>query len=92
MDCQTFSTLSTDKQLDYIYHFCCLLDFEIVSERYHRYGMCLYHDGNLFVEVRFDGLQGDRVKEIKTYDELQALTRWYERVDLKDLLNHPFEQ
>ena len=92
MNCQTFSTLSSDEQLDYIYHHCRLIDFEIVSERYHRYGVCLYHDTKLFIEVRFDGLQGDRVKEIKVYDEAQALTRWYDRVDLKDLLAHSFEQ
>ena len=88
MDCQTFSALSSDKQLDYIYYHCRLVDFEIVSERYHRYGVCLYHDGNLFVEVRFDGLQGDRVKEVKVYDNAQHLVHWYERIDIKGLLSH----
>ena len=92
MDCQKFNTLSSDQRLDYIYRYCRLVDFEIVSERYHRYGVCLYHDGKLFIEVRFDGLQGDRVKEMKTYNNVQALTRWYERIDLTDLLSHPFEQ
>lgn len=92
MNSKNFDALSSDGQLDYIYHHCRLLDFEIVSERFHRYGICLYHDGKLFIEVRFDGLQGDRVKEMKTYDEVQALTRWYERIDLKNLLSHSFEQ
>ena len=92
MDCHTFDTLSPDKQLDYIYHHCRLVDFEIVSERYRRYGVCLYHDARLFIEVRFDGLQGDRVKEVKAYDNVHALTRWYERIDLKGLLSHSFEQ
>lgn len=92
MDCQTFSTLSSDKQLDYIYHHCRLIDFEIASERYRRYGVCLYHDGKLFIEVRFDGLQGDQVKEVNVYDNVQALIRWYERIDLKNLLSHSFEQ
>ena len=88
MDCQTFSALSSDKQLHHIYHCCRLVDFEIVSERYRRYGICLYHDETLFIEVRFDGLQGDRVKEVKAYDDAQDLTRWYDRVDLQGLLSH----
>ena len=88
MNCHTFHTLSSDQQLDYIYRRCRLVDFEIVSERYRRYGVCLYHDGTLFVEVRFDGLQGDRVKEVNVYDDARDLTRWYERIDLQDLLSH----
>ena len=92
MDCYTFKALPSDEQLDYIYHHCRLIDFEIISERFHRYGMCLYHDGTLFVEVQFDGLQGDRVKEVNVYDDIQTLTRWYDPIDLKDLLSQHFEQ
>ena len=92
MNSEKFDALSSDGQLDYIYRHCRLVDFEIVSERFHRYGVCLYHDGNLFIEVRFDGLQGDRVKEVKAYNEVQALARWYERIDLKSLLSHSFER
>ena len=91
MDSQIFNTLSPDEQLDYIYHHCRLIDFEIVSERIHRYGICLYYDEHFFIEIRFDGLQGDRIKEVNTYQQIQDLVRWYERVDLKDLLAHSFQ-
>ena len=91
MNSQQFSALSSDEQLDYIYHHCRLIDFEIVSERVHRYGVCLYYDERRFIEVRFDGLQGDRVNEIAIYECIQDLTRWYERIDLKNLLSHSLQ-
>ena len=87
MDRQKFLTLSSEQQLDYIYRHCRLVDFTIVSERAARYGVCLYHDGTTFIEVRFDSLQGERVKEINTYHNLEELTHWYETVDLSSLLS-----
>ena len=87
MDCQKFLALSLEQQLDYIYHHCRLVDFTIVSERATRYGVCLYHDGTFFVEVRFDSLQGERVKEVNAYFSANELTHWYESVDLSPLLS-----
>ncbi len=87
MDCQKFIALSSEQQLDYIYHHCRLVDFTIVSERLTRYGVCLYHDGTTFIEVRFDSLQGERVKEISAYCDVTELAHWYESVDLSALLS-----
>ncbi len=88
MDCKKFDAFTSEQQLDYIYHHCRLIDFEIVSEHNHRYGVCLYYDNHFFIEIFFDGLQGDRIKEVNTYPHAQQLVRWYERVDLKQLLAH----
>ena len=85
MDCQKFTALSVEQQLDYIYHHCRLVDFTIVSERSTRYGVCLYHNGSIFVEVRFDSLQGEQVKEINAYYDVDELAYWYESVDLGPL-------
>lgn len=87
MDRQKFIALSSEQQLDYIYHHCRLVDFTIVSERSTRHGVCLYHDGAFFIEVRFDSLQGERVKEVNTYCGVEELTHWYDSVDLSPLLS-----
>ncbi len=87
MECQKFTTLPSEQQLDYIYHHCRLIDFTIMSERSTRYGVCLYHDGTLFIEVRFDSLQGERVKEVNAYRYVEELTYWYESVDISALLS-----
>ncbi|MGB3852306.1 MAG: hypothetical protein WA958_20245 [Tunicatimonas sp.] len=86
MDCQKFIALPSEQQLDYIYHHCRLVDFSIVPERTTRYGVCLYHDGSLFIEVRFDSLQGERVKEINACYDLEKLAHWYDAVDLSSVL------
>ena len=91
MNCQQFDTLPWDDQIDYIYHSCELIDFDIVSERYRQYGLCLYHNGDIFVEVRFDGLQGHKIREIKVYEDAQQLHRWYERINLNKMLSETFE-
>ena len=92
MDCQKFTALSVEQQLDYIYHHCRLVDFTIVSERSTRYGVCLYHNGSIFVEVRFDSLQGEQVKEINAYCGIEELSHWYDTVDLSSLLSLPSER
>ncbi len=87
MDCQKFIALSSEQQLNYIYHHCRLVDFTIMSERSTRYGVCLYHNGAFFIEVRFDSLQGERVEEVNAYYNVDELTHWYESVDLSSLLS-----
>ena len=91
MDYKKFNSISSDEQLDYVYYHCRLIDFSIVSERTRRCGLCLYYDGHSFIEIRFDGLQGDRIKEVNTYHRVQDLAYWYERVDLKGLLAHSLQ-
>ncbi|MEM9833497.1 MAG: hypothetical protein AAF944_22895 [Bacteroidota bacterium] len=44
--------------------------------------MCLYYDNQLFIEVTFDGLQGDRVKEIRSYPTVNQLVHWYDQVNI----------
>lgn len=88
MDCYTFNKLKPKDQVNYIYHHGNLVDFDIINEQYRQYGVCLYHDGNIFIEVYFDGLRGDRVKNIKTYNKIQQLSHWYERISLSSLLSH----
>lgn len=87
MDCYTFNKLKPKEQVNYIYHHCSLVDFNIIREQYRHYGVCLYYDGNTFVEVCFDGMRGDRVKNIKTYSKIQQLSHWYERINLGSLLS-----
>ncbi len=86
MDCYTFSRLEPKEQINYIYHHCNLIDFNIIEEQYRQNGVCLYYDGHLFIEVFFDGLRGDRVKAIKTYQKIQQLSHWYEKINLQALL------
>ncbi len=87
MDCHIFSRLDPKEQVNYIYHHCRLLDFDIIQESYRQYGVCLYYDGTIFLEVSFDGLRGDRVRDIKTYSRIQQLSHWYERINLGSLLS-----
>lgn len=87
MDCYNFNKLSAKDQINYIYHHCCLLDFDIEQDKYQQNGICLYYDRDIFIEVCFDGLRGDRVKSIKTFCCIGQLSRWYERVDLGSLLS-----
>jgi hypothetical protein len=86
MDCYKFSKLTPKEQINYIYHHCNLVDFDIINEQYRQCGVCLYYDGHIFVEVYFDGLRGDRVKNIKTYHKIQQLSYWYDRMNLSALL------
>ncbi len=87
MDCYTFNKLSAKDQINYIYHRCSLLDFVVRVDQYQENGVCLYHNEVFFVEVCFDGLRGDRVKDIRTYSQIQQLSHWYDRVDLGSLLS-----
>lgn len=87
MDCYTFNKLSPKEKVNYIYHHCNLVDFDIIIEQYRQCGVCLYYDGNIFMEVYFDGMRGDRVKNIKTYYKIQQLSHWYERINLASLLS-----
>lgn len=87
MDCYTFNKLKAKDQMNYIYHHCSLLDFDIERDKYQQNGVCLYHSGNFFVEVCFDGLRGDRVKNIRTYSDVQQLSHWYGRINLGTLLS-----
>lgn len=85
MLCFKFNQLTPKAQLQYIYDHCRLLDFIIQSNGSKQDAVCLYHDGEFFVEVQFDGLQGDRVKEIRSYPTLQRLSHWYEQVSISSL-------
>lgn len=87
MDYFIFNKLKPKEQLDYIYHHCNLVAFDIIRKKYCQHGICLYYDGKMFIEVYFDGLRGDRVKEIKIYSKIQQLSYWYERVSLNSLLS-----
>ncbi|MEK6478381.1 hypothetical protein WJR50_12635 [Catalinimonas sp. 4WD22] len=85
MKCYYFNLLEPKEQINYIYENCKLIDFQVVRERYKTYGICLYYDGVIFIEVSFDGMQGDRVKEIRSYESVSKLSHWYERVDIKSV-------
>lgn len=89
MDCYNFNLLDAKKQVNYIYDHCKLIDFEVVREQYQTFGLCLYYNGHIFIEVRFDGMRGDRVKEIKAYNNMKQLSHWYERVNIKSVVSHP---
>ncbi|MFP4089764.1 MAG: hypothetical protein ACLFUB_08050 [Cyclobacteriaceae bacterium] len=82
MNYYRFNSLPSQDKVSYIYHHCKLVDFEIVKEQQREFGVCLYHDGSIFVELCFDGLQGEQVKEIKAYGDINQLAHWYERVDI----------
>ncbi|WP_277482314.1 hypothetical protein [Catalinimonas alkaloidigena] len=73
------------EQINYIYENCKLIDFQVVREQYKTFGICLYYDNAIFIEVSFDGMQGDRVKEIRSYECISELSHWYERVDIKSV-------
>ena len=85
MNCYKFSQLILQDKVSYIYNYCRLIDFEIVREGHREFGVCLYHNGNFFIEICFNGMRGDSVKEIKTYAEVSQLCHWYERVDISSL-------
>jgi len=85
MHCFQFNQLTPKNQLQYIYDHCRLLDFIIQTVGTKQDAVCLYHDGELFVEVHFDGLQGDRVKEIRSYSTLHQLSHWYEQINISSL-------
>ncbi len=87
MNCYRFNQLTPQDKVNYIYNHCKLVDFEIIREQYREFGVCLYHNGSIFIEVCFDGMRGDRVKEIKTYANANQLAHWYERVDIRQLLS-----
>lgn len=82
-----FSKLNPKEQVNYIYHHCKLVDFAIIRTQYSQCGVSLYYDGKIFIEVYFDGLRGDRVKEIKIYSKIQQLSFWYKRVGLNSLFS-----
>lgn len=82
MTCFQFNQLEPKAQLQYIYDRCQLLDFMMQSDKGSPDAVCLYHDGNVFMEVRFDGLQGDRVKEIRSYPCIQQLSHWYNQINI----------
>lgn len=90
MDCYNFNLLNPKEQVNYIYDHCKLIDFEVVREQYQTFGLCLYYNGRIFIEVRFDGMRGDRVKEIKAFNSVKQLPHWYERVDIKGVASHQF--
>ena len=85
MNCFKFNQLAPKSQLQYIYDDCRLLDFIIQTTGSKQDALCLYHNGEMFVEVSFDGLQGDRVKEIRSYSTLRRLSHWYKQVDISAL-------
>jgi Lon protease-like protein len=87
MNNSTFNRLSSQDKVSYIYQNCKLIDFEIVQEKHREFGVCLYHDGQIFVEVCFDGMRGEQVKEIKAFGCLSELSHWYDRIDLGTLLS-----
>lgn len=89
MDCYHFNLLGPKEQVNYIYDHCKFIDFEVLREQYQTVGLCLYYNGQIFIEVRFDGMRGDRVKEIKAFDSAKQLSHWYERIDLKGVVSHP---
>ena len=91
MNDQQFNAMPWSDQVNYIYHRCYLIDFDIVTDRYRQYGLCLYYNGCIFIEVRFDGLHGHKIREINVYEDAQQLTRWYERVDLSKMLSETLE-
>lgn len=86
MNCYEFNQLAPQDKINYVYNYCRLVDFEIVKENYREYGICLYYNGDIFIEISFDGLRGDRVKEILTYTKVSQLAHWYEQVDIRHLL------
>ncbi|WKN41250.1 hypothetical protein [Tunicatimonas pelagia] len=88
MNCFKFNQLAPQSQLQYIYDDCRLLDFIIEIEGSKQDARCLYYDGQLFIEVHFDGLQGDRVKEICSYPTVNQLSHWYEQVNLSAIFQN----
>ena len=82
MNCFKFNQLAPKSQLQYIYDHCRLLDFIIQTNGSKQNALCLYHNGEIFVEVSFDGLEGDRVKGIRSYPTLDQLSHWYHQVDI----------
>ncbi len=82
MNCFKFNQLAPHLQLQYIYDDCRLLDFIVEVNGSKQDALCLYFNGQLFIEVHFDGLQGDRVKEIRSYPTLNKLSRWYDQIDI----------
>lgn len=87
MDCYRFNQLKAQEKIDYIYNNCRLVDFEVIHEKYREYGICLYHNGQIFIEISFDGVRGDRIKEIKAYAKVSQISHWYEHVNIRPLLS-----
>ncbi len=87
MDCYQFNQLKPQEKINYIYNHCRLVDFEVIREQYREYGVCLYHNGKIFIEISFDGIRGDRIRDIRAYAKVSQLTRWYESVDIRPLLS-----
>ncbi len=82
MNCFKFNQLVPKSQLQYIYDHCRLLDFVIQTHGSSQDAMCLYYDNTLFIEVTFDGLQGDRVKKIRSYPTINQLAHWYDQINI----------
>lgn len=87
MNCFKFNQLTPQSQLQYIYNDCRLLDFIIKAFGSKQDALCLYFDGQLFIEVHFDGLQGDRVKGIQSYAGVSQLSHWYDQIDISAALH-----
>ncbi|MGB3585452.1 MAG: hypothetical protein WBA23_02875 [Tunicatimonas sp.] len=88
MNCFKFNQLAPQLQLQYIYNDCRLLDFIVEVNGSKQDARCLYFDSQLFIEVHFDGLQGDRIKEIRSYSTLNQLSHWYEQISLSSLFQN----
>ena len=88
MTCYYFNRLNPEDQLQYIYDHCRLVDFMIQPNACRPDAVCLYYDDEIFVEVRFDGLQGDRVKEIRSYPTMQQLGQWYNHIDISSVFQN----
>lgn len=87
MDCYKFNQLTPSQKIDYVYNNCRLVDFEVMHANCRECGVCLYHNGEIFIEISFEGIRGDRIREIRSYADLQELSHWYERVDIRSLLS-----
>ncbi len=85
MNCFKFNQLAPQLQLQYIYNDCRLLDFIVEVNGSKQDARCLYFDSQLFIEVHFDGLQGDRIKEIRSYSTLNQLSHWYDKVNILEV-------
>ncbi len=87
MNCEIFNQLTSRQKIDYIYNNCRLVDFEVMRDQRLEYGVCLYHNGSIFIEISFEGICGDRIREIKSYAEVEQLSHWYEQVNIRPLLS-----
>jgi len=85
MNCFRFNQLSKSQKINYVYNHCRLLDFEVMRNHCQEYGVCLYYNASIFVEISFEGMRGDQIRSIEVYEDVCRLSHWYEQVDISTL-------